>query len=122
LCQGGYNGQASIRNGLQAIKERFSDNDIVLVHDAIRPMVSAEIISDSIAKCKLFGSGVASIPCAEAMLETETKEYSSSVYDRDKLMRTQTPQAFSLGKLLWAHEQAKKLGITGSVASCTLHD
>ena len=48
------------------------------------------------------------------------QEYSSSVYDRDKLMRTQTPQAFSLGKLLWAHEQAKKLGITGSVASCTL--
>ncbi len=120
IVPGGENGQASIRNGLQAIKERFSDNDIVLVHDGIRPMVSAEIISDSIAKCKLFGSGVAAIPCAEAMLETETKEFSSSVYDRDKLMRTQTPQAFNLGKLLWAHTEAKKRGIQNSVASCTL--
>jgi len=35
-------------------------------------------------------------------------------------MRTQTPQAFPLGKLIWAHEEAKKRGITNSVASCTL--
>ncbi|HEY8362268.1 MAG TPA: IspD/TarI family cytidylyltransferase [Tissierellaceae bacterium] len=120
IVSGGETGQASIRNGLFAIKEKFNDDDIVLVHDAVRPMVSAEIISDSIAKCRLFGSGVAAIPCVEAMLVTEDKVSSSFIYDRDRLMRTQTPQAFPLGKLIWAHEEAKKRGITNSVASCTL--
>jgi len=120
ITSGGENGQASIRNGIYAIKEKFKDDDIVLIHDAIRPMVSAEIISDSIAKCKLYGSGVAAIPCNEAMLVTENKKTSSSMYDRDKLVRTQTPQAFPLKKLIWTHEEAKKRGITNSIATCTL--
>jgi len=120
IVSGGINGQASIKNGIFAIKEKFSEDDIVLVHDAIRPMVSSEIISDNIAKCKLYGSAIAAIPCAEAMLVTGDKKTSESVYDRDKLMRTQTPQAFPLKKLLWAHEEAEKKGILNSVASCTL--
>lgn len=120
VVSGGENGQSSIRNGVFSIKERYNDEDIVLVHDAIRPMVSAEIISDCIAKCKLYGSAIAAIPCAEAMLQTESKVFSNSVFNREKLMRTQTPQAFPLKKLIWAHEKAKILGITNSVASCTL--
>ncbi|MFU0799094.1 MAG: putative 2-C-methyl-D-erythritol 4-phosphate cytidylyltransferase [Xylanivirga thermophila] len=120
VVSGGKNGQASIKNGIFAIKEKFNNEDIVLVHDAIRPMVSSEIISDNIAKCKLYGSAIAAIPCTEAILETENKKTSNSIYDRDKLMRTQTPQAFPLGKLIWAHEEAMRKGITNSVASCTL--
>ena len=84
-------------------------------------MVSAEIISDCIAKCKLYGSAVAAIPCVEAVLVTDDKEKSNSVFfDRNKLMRTQTPQAFHLKKLVWAHEEAKRRNITNSVTSCTL--
>lgn len=83
-------------------------------------MVSAEIISDCIAKCKLYGSAVAAIPCVEAVLVTDDKEKSNSVFDRNKLMRTQTPQAFHLKKLVWAHEEAKRRNIINSVASCTL--
>jgi 2-C-methyl-D-erythritol 4-phosphate cytidylyltransferase len=120
ITSGGRNGQASIRNGILALRERFSDDDIVLVHDAIRPMVSEDIISDCISKCQLYGSAVAAIPCAEAMIETQDKATGHGVFDRDKLMRTQTPQAFPLGKLLWAHDEAQKRGITDSVASCTL--
>jgi 2-C-methyl-D-erythritol 4-phosphate cytidylyltransferase len=120
IVAGGKNGQSSIRNGIYAIREKYSTEDLVLVHDAIRPMVSAEIISDNIAKCGLYGSAVTAIPCAEAMLETEDKALSSSIYDRDKLMRTQTPQAFPLGKLLWAHEEGPKKGLINSTASCTL--
>lgn len=121
IVPGGENGQASIKNGILAIKEKFNDDDdIVLVHDGIRPMVSGEVISDNIVKCKKYGSAIAVIPCAEAMLETGDRKKSDSLYDRDKLMRTQTPQAFPLGKLVWAHEQAIKEGITNSVATCTL--
>ena len=120
IVNGGENGQASIKNGLDEINNKFNEDDIVLVHDAIRPLVSDEIISDCIVKCNEKGSAIAAIPCAEAMLITDGKVESKESFDRDKLMRTQTPQTFKLKKLLWAHDEAKKRGITNSVASCTL--
>ena len=45
---------------------------------------------------------------------------SKEMISRDSLARTQTPQGFPLGKLLWAHEEAAKRGITNSIATCTL--
>ena len=51
VVEGGDCGQASIKNGLMRAKQSYSEDDIVLIHDAIRPMVSEEIISDNIAKC-----------------------------------------------------------------------
>lgn len=53
------------------LEKHFNEEDIVLIHDAIRPMVSAEIISDCIVKTKLHGSAIASVSCAEAVLQTE---------------------------------------------------
>ena len=120
IISGGENGQASIRNGVYSISESFSSDDIILVHDAIRPMISEEIISDCIKVCKEYGSAITSIPCAEAMLYTTDKLQSDKIISRDELLRTQTPQAFSVGKLKAAHEEALKRGITNSVASCTL--
>jgi len=60
------------------------------------------------------------VPCAEAMMITQDRQTSKALMDRNQLMRTQTPQAFLLSKLVWAHEEALKRGITNSVASCTL--
>lgn len=119
ICKGGDNGQASIRNGVFAINEKFNKDDIILVHDAIRPMVSNEIISDCISTCKKYGSAIVSIPCAEAILESDGLSSNNSI-PRDSLKRTQTPQAFSVEKLVWAHKEALNRGITNSVASCTL--
>lgn len=120
IVEGGHNGQASIRNGIEKLAETCRDEDIVLIHDAIRPMVSAEIISDCIKTCRMRGSAVTVIPCAEAMLVTTDREKAGELMDRNKLVRTQTPQAFNLQKLKWAHEEAVKRGITNSVATCTL--
>lgn len=120
VVTGGVNGQDSIKIGLGIIRQEFGDDDLVLVHDAIRPMVSEEVISDCISRCAQSGSAVAAVPCVTAMLTTQDKFCSTSCYDREKLMSTQTPQAFSLGKLWQAHEKAKQQGISDSVASCTL--
>lgn len=120
IIPGGVSGQASIRNGLYELEKYYSKDDIVLIHDAIRPMVSQEIISDCIIKTKKYGSAVVTIPCAEAMLETDDQVSSSSSYPRDRLKRTQTPQAFPLGKICEVHKKALKRGILNSVASCTL--
>ena len=119
IC-GGENGQASIRNGIFLIEKNHKKDDIILIHDAIRPLVSAEIISDNIHVCKEKGNAITAIPCAEAMLQTKDGLSSIDNFPRDNLKRTQTPQAFRLNKLCSLHREAIKKGITNSVASCTL--
>ena len=120
VCLEGDCGQASIRNGIYALEKEYEKDDIILIHDANRPMVSADIILDCIVKTKQFGNAIPVIPCAEAMLETEDGMVSTGSYPREKLKRTQTPHGFKLGDICQLHREAEKAGITNSVASCTL--
>lgn len=120
VVPGGKNGQDSIRNGVYELEKHFAPEDIVLIHDAIRPMVSAEIISDNIRVAREYGNAVTVIPCAEAMMETEDGIISKGSYPRDRLKRAQTPQAFHIGDICDLHRRALEAGITNSVASCTL--
>lgn len=122
VVSGGENGQESIHNGIMKLSTECAEDDIILVHDGIRPNVSQEIISNCIAECRLHGSAITVIPCAEAMLLREEERGTSAraLISRDSLARTQTPQAFTLSKLLWAHEEAAKRRIVNSIASCTL--
>lgn len=120
VVPGGKNGQDSIRNGVFELEKHFEPTDLVLIHDAIRPMVSAEIISDNIRVAKQHGNAITVIPCAEAMMQTEDGLVSVGSYPRDRLKRTQTPQAFRIGDICDLHRRALEAGITNSVASCTL--
>lgn len=120
IVPGGKNGQDSIRNGVFELEKFFNPEDVVLIHDAIRPMVSADIISDCIRVTKEKGNAIAVIPCAEAMMETEDGLMSIGSYPRDRLKRTQTPQGFHIGDICDLHRRALEAGITNSVASCTL--
>ena len=120
IILGGKTGQDSIRNGVYELEKHFDPEDIVLIHDAIRPLVSAEIISDNIRVAREYGNAVTVIPCAEAMMQTDDGIVSAGSYPRDQLRRTQTPQAFHLEDICKLHRRALKEGITNSVASCTL--
>ncbi|HBA67797.1 MAG TPA: 2-C-methyl-D-erythritol 4-phosphate cytidylyltransferase [Lachnospiraceae bacterium] len=120
IVKGGDCGQNSIYRGLKEIEKNHGQEDIVLIHDAIRPLVSEEIISDCISKTVEYGSAIACIPCAEAMLVSENQEDSNQIFNRDYLKRTQTPQGFRFGKLMDIHKKALEQGITDSTASCTL--
>lgn len=122
VVSGGPNGQDSIRNGLYDIAARHTDpDDIVLVHDAIRPMVSAQIISDNIRVCREHGNAITVVPCTAAMLKTYDALSTTEQVPRDNLKITQTPQAFFLPDILSAHKEALERGITNSVASCCLY-
>ena len=122
VVSGGKNGQDSIRNGLFDIAQRHNGNDdIVLIHDAIRPMVSADIISDNIRVCKKYGNAITVVPCAAAMLKTFDSISSDEQVSRDNLKSTQTPQTFFLNEIVQVHKDALEKGITNSVASCTLY-
>lgn len=121
IVPGGATGQESIHNGLMALKEELSDDDIVMVHDGNRCLVSSEVISNSLATFKKHGSAVAAIPCVEAVFRSQDDGISSVIsVPREQLFRTQTPHTYTLGKLLWAHDQAAKKGIVNTAASCCL--
>lgn len=121
IVSGGINGQDSIRNGLYDIETRHDLNDIVLIHDAIRPMVSNDIISDNIQTCQKHGNAITVLPCMAAMLKTFDGISSEEQIPRDNLKETQTPQTFYLKDILEAHKEALNRGITNSVASCTMY-
>ena len=117
---GGENGQASARKALQELQDVCKEDDVVIIHDAIRPMVSAEIISDCIVKCKQHGSGLAAMRCQETIVETQDGIKGDKGISRNDIMRVQTPQAYLYGKVLDAHLRALEQGITNAVYTNTL--
>ena len=120
VVPGGESGQDSIRRGLDVLKQELSDEDVVLIHDGNRPLVSSEIISDSLATFAKYGSAVAAIPCTEVVFESDDGISSCVSTPRERLLRTQTPHTYRLGDLYGAHLEAEKRGITGTAASCML--
>lgn len=121
VVEGGKTGQESIRLGLLELNKTQKKNDIIMIHDGNRCLVSSEIISDSLATFKEYGSAVAAIPCTEAVFKSSDCGHSSIIsIPREQLFRTQTPHTYTLEKLLWAHEKALQLMIMNTAASCTL--
>lgn len=121
IFPGGATGMESIHNGIYGLRDKgCQDEDMVLIHDSVRPLLSQEIISSNIAICKAYGYAITGIQCREAILESEDGFTTNKSIPRDRLIRTQTPQTFRLKNIIEAHEEAKQKGITNSVASCTL--
>lgn len=121
IFPGGNSGMESIHNGIYGLREEgCTDDDLVLIHDAVRPLLSQDIISSNIAICKAYGYAITGIKCREAILESHDGFSTKTSIPRDTLIRTQTPQTFRLKNIINAHELAKQKGITDSVASCTL--
>ncbi|MDE6363169.1 MAG: 2-C-methyl-D-erythritol 4-phosphate cytidylyltransferase [Lachnospiraceae bacterium] len=120
IVGGGENGQSSARNALLTLEDTCKEEDIVIIHDAVRPMISQEIITDCIAKAEQYGSGLSAIRCQETIMRTEDGEKGHIGIDRNDIMRVQTPQAYQYGKVLWAHKEALKRGITNAVYTNTL--
>jgi len=117
---GGETGHDSIHNGLVELRKHCSDNDVILVHDANRPLVSHDIISDGLSVYSKYGSAVAAIPCTEVVFKSLDGNTLDDEIPRELLKRAQTPQIFSFGKLWWAHEEAEKRNILHPLTSCSL--
>ena len=121
IFEGSDSNQASIRNGIFGLKEvGCKDEDIVLVHDGVRPLVSSDIISKNIEVCEKYGYAVTGLMCKEAIMECVDKNVHEIDIPRERLVRTQTPHTYKLGTLLKAHTQADQQQISNTVASCTL--
>lgn len=121
IFEGGNSNQESIFNGLVGLKHAgCSEDDIILVQDGVRPLVSERIISENISTCKKFGYAVTGLTCKEAIMEQVDDTVRKIDIPRERLVRTQTPHTYRLGTLIEGHQIAKEKGVENTVASCTL--
>ncbi len=120
VVSGGRDGQESTQKGVEALADICSDDDVVMVHDAIRPFLPEEIITDAITVCRQKGSGLSAMRCQETIVKTNDGLCGSESISRQEIMRVQTPQAYKYSKAKWAYEEAQKRGIQGEVYINTL--
>jgi len=121
ILNGGSSAQESIWNGIKGIRNA-KNNDNIIIHDGVRPLVDNFVLSDVIAKCSEFGNAVTSMPYNEQIF-IKKDEYTTVEYiPRDTLRRVSTPQAYKYEKLIWAYEKAfkEKIGISSSSYTNTM--
>lgn len=104
IVPGGKTTQDSKLNALYALREVCKDEDIVLMHDAVRPLITPKLIDDNIAAVKTFGSAITVDPFTETGIVSEDGQTVSETIERQKLYIAKAPQSFYYGDVLAAHE------------------
>jgi len=102
VVTGGDTRFASVVNGLRALRAGASDG-VVAVHDAVRPLVTEDLILRAFTEAEAFGSAVPVVEIRESVREVEGDV--SSSFSRDRLRLVQTPQCFRLADLIKGYEQ-----------------
>ncbi len=124
VISGGDSAQESIRKGVDNLKDVCGENDIVVIHDGIRPLVDGEVLSDVIAMCEKHGNGVTSLPYNEQIfvIDPENPDTTVQYVPRETLRRVSTPQAYRYGLVSDAYERAFRegIGISGSSYTNTM--
>jgi len=111
VVYGGSDRQASVYNGLQAVSGKSS---VVCVHDGARPLVTPDIIIDTISAAYEKGAACAGVPVKDTIKKVGASGIVEKTLDRSKLWSIQTPQAFRKEILEKAHETAAKEGYSGT--------
>jgi len=118
---GGDSSFQSLKNGINYLLQEIKDTDsIVLVHDAVRPLISQDIISRNIAVCLTHGNAITAVRSQEAFLVSENGSSSNSYMPRENLLRAQTPHTFPLKTLKEMMDKANEKGITHAQSLFTL--
>lgn len=122
VVSGGETGQESIRNGVYNLEGKVADDDIIIIHDGIRPLVDATVLTDVILKAQQYGNAVTSLPYNEQIFVMDDEISTVKYIPRETLRRVATPQAYKFRKLDWGYHEAfdKKIGIYGSSYTNTM--
>lgn len=122
VVSGGKSGQESIRNGVYHLEDKCGPEDIVIVHDGIRPLVDDTVLSDVIIKCQKYGNAVTSMPYNEQIFIADDELSTVKYIPRETLRRVSTPQAYQFGLLDEKYHEAfaKEVGIYGSSYTNTM--
>lgn len=124
IISGGKTGQESIRNGVYNLKDKVSNNDIIIIHDGIRPLVDSSVLTDVINKAHQYGNAVTSMPYNEQIFVINPEDNTTTLQyiPRETLRRVATPQAYRFDLLNEKYHEAyeKQIGIYGSAYTNTM--
>ena len=111
VVEGGSERQYSIANALKVLPE---STELVLVHDAARPLVSLETIDAVIDSARSFGGAIAAVPAKNTIKVVDADGFVESTPSRASLVEVQTPQGFRREILLEAYARAARDGFLGT--------
>lgn len=123
IVPGGKTGQESIYNGLLAAKcisNKSELDDIVLIHDGVRPLIKTETITDNIDAVKKFGSAITYVKSKETVIVLNEDKELIAIPSRENLCLARAPQSFILKDILDAHYKAINEGRFDFIDSCTM--
>jgi len=115
FVEGGEHRQHSVANALAAIDA--AEEDIVLIHDAVRPFVTNEIIEAVISAAQKYGAAIAGMPAVDTVKQVERTADGALVtatFPRERVVMAQTPQGFRYGVLKKAFDEATADGFLGT--------
>ena len=120
VIPGGETSQASIWNGLSYLNDKFkSREDIVLIHDGVRPLIDDTLISQNIASVKQNGNAITVVRATETFC-TVTNNQIDTVLPRQNCVIARAPQSFFLNDIVNAHKWAQINHVTDTIDSCDL--
>jgi len=108
LVPGGSERTNSVYNGLSAVKGRR--NDIVVIHDGVRPFITGDRLTACIDQAKVTGACILGIPVVDTLKHVSPRGYIERTIERETIWKAQTPQAFRYHLIMKAHETAIKEG------------
>lgn len=106
IVPGGETGHDSIYCGLLAMKEFCRGDDIVLIHDGVRPFITEELITENIRTVEEFGSAITSETARESVVRSIDGEQVCDVPPRDQMYTAKAPQSFHFGRIFQLYEKA----------------
>lgn len=125
VVKGGDSAHASIICGLEAASEAgLKDDDIVLIHDGVRPIIDDATIGKCISMTQRAGNAITSMAAYETPARSVDGDVVDEVLIRDEMYTLQAPQTFKFGKALEINRRAIEDGIVGTVvdqAQLNLH-
>lgn len=121
IVPGGRTGQESIYNGLCEIEKYYSEEDIVLIHDGVRPLIEQNTIKDNILSVKKYGNAITTIPAIETIIKVEQEKHKiKDILDRNECCLARAPQSFYLKDILTSHRKAIKENMNDFIDSASM--
>ena len=111
IIPGGKTGFQSIYNGLNRVSEISKAEDLVLICDGVRPMLTEELITTCIEDAKKYGTAVPVTPSIDSVLYSEDGKTCSKNLDRKSIYITQAPQGYRMKKVMDAYNEAISKGV-----------
>lgn len=120
ILPGGRDTQESKLNALHFLKDRCEDRDIILLHDAVRPLVTEKMITDNLRAVKEFGSAVTAVPFSETGIASEDGLSTHQTIIRNTLYIAKAPQSFYFSDVYDAHRRGENMPYAITIDTCSL--